>query len=217
MATFSTGSGVGDTYAAILLYCPNVSWFKQNVLGALDLLTDTENWFENGDVGVSFAVEESEKMIETCKIMNFNPFPVGMIFPFSSETPPDGYLLCDGSNYSEEDYPELFAVIGTIYGGGSGNFNVPNIVNGVVVGSGDLYEIASIGGETSHVLTESEIPSHSHTIPLTATTLAIEPGEVTVLTPIPIFTQNTGNTGGGSSHNNLQPYIALPYIIYAGR
>lgn len=217
MATFSTGSGVGDTYAAILLYCPNVSWFKQNVLGALDLMTDFENWFENGDVGVSFAIEESEKMIETCKIMNFNPFPVGIIFPFGSSIVPDGYLLCDGSSKLTVDYPELFAVIGYEYGGSGGAFNLPNLVNNVAIGSGDLYDIAATGGEINHTLIESEIPSHSHTIPLTATTLAIEPGEVTVLTPIPIFTQNTGDTGGDGSHNNLQPYLAVPYIIYAGR
>ena len=91
MATFSTGSGVGDTYAAVLLFCPDVSWFKQNILGALDLMTDEENWVENGDVGTSFAVEEAEKMIETCKIMNFNPFPIGMIFPFGSDITPNGY------------------------------------------------------------------------------------------------------------------------------
>lgn len=217
MATFSTGSGVGDNYAAFLLYCPNVSWFKQNILGALDLMTDNENWVENGDVGSSFAVEESEKMIETCVIMNFNPFPIGMIFPFSSSSVPDGYLLCDGSSYSEIDYPELFNVIGTTYGGSTGNFNVPEIRNNVVIGSGDLYNIATNGGEASHTLDVSEIPSHTHSIPLTATTLAIEPGEVTVLTPIPILTSSTGATGDGLSHNNIQPYIALPYIIYAGR
>jgi len=217
MATFSTGSGVGDTYAAVLLYCPNVSWFKQNILGALDLLTDIDNWFENGDVGVSFAVEESEKMIETCKVMNFNPFPVGMIFPFGSTSVPDGYLLCDGASKSTEDYPELFAVIGYEYGGSGSTFNLPNIVNNVVVGSGDLYGIAETGGEINHTLSESEIPSHSHSIPSTITTLALEPGEVTVLSPLPIIPSYTGNTGGSGSHNNLQPYIAMPYIIYAGR
>jgi microcystin-dependent protein len=217
MPTFSTGSGVGDNYATFLLYCPDVSWFKQNVLGALDQMTYVDNWVENGDVGTSFAVEESEKMIETCKVMNFNPFPIGMIFPFGSSTTPVGYLPCDGSNYSEGDYPELFAVIGTLYGGGSGNFNVPNIENKTPIGSGDLYSIASVGGEAMHTLDTSEIPSHSHSIPLTTTTLAVEPGEVTVLTPIPILTSDTGSTGGGSSHNNLQPYLAVPYIIYAGR
>jgi ATP-dependent DNA helicase RecG len=62
MAIFGTGSGVGTTYATILLTFPDVPWFKWNITGAINLMTLTSNWSEDGDVAVSFAVEESEKM-----------------------------------------------------------------------------------------------------------------------------------------------------------
>jgi len=217
MPTFVARSGVGDNYAAFLLPVPDVDWFKSALFGALFEMTYPNNWIELGDVAVSFAVEESAKMIANYKFMNFNPFPIGMVFPFGADAAPDGYLLCDGASYATVDYPELFAVVGYNFGGSGANFNVPNLINRVAVGSGDDYNLADLGGEATHTLDVGEIPSHSHTIPLTATTLAVEPGEVTVLTPIPIFTQDTGSTGGDGSHNNLQPFQALAYIIYAGR
>jgi len=217
MPTFVVGSGVGDNYATFLLPVVDVDWFKQALLGALFQMTISSNWIEMGDVAVSFAVEESAQMIDGFQFMNFNPFPVGIILPYGSETAPDGYLLCDGSSYAETDYPELFAVVGTQFGGSGGSFNVPDLRGLVPLGVGSGFAMGDVGGEQDHTLGTSEIPSHSHTIPLTATTLAVEPGEVTVLTPVPILTSNTGDTGGGSSHNNMQPYIALNYVIYAGR
>jgi microcystin-dependent protein len=214
---FVIGSGVGDNYATLLLTLPDVAWFKSAVMGALYELTVADNWIEFGDVAVSFAVEESAQMVAGYRFMNFNPFPVGLILPFGSETPPAAFLLCDGGSYDTEAYPELFSAIGYSFGGSGGAFNVPNLLNRTVVGMGDDFDFAISGGEVNHTLDTSEIPSHTHTIPLTATTLAVEPGEVTVLTPVPFFTQDTGATGGDGSHNNMQPYIALSYVIYAGR
>jgi microcystin-dependent protein len=41
--------------------------------------------------------------------------PAGSIMPFAGDTPPAGYLLCDGSEQSQALYPELFAVLGYKY------------------------------------------------------------------------------------------------------
>lgn len=217
MPTFVAGSGVGNNYATFLFPLVNVDWFKHALFGALFELTKPDNWIEMGDVAVSFAVEEAARMIDGYQFMLFNPFPVGLVLPFGGDTAPDGYLICDGSDYAIEDYPELFAVIGFAFGGAVDRFNVPDLGTRSVVGTGAGFSLATSGGEIDHTLDTGEIPSHSHTIPLTTTTLAVEPGEVTVLTPIPIFTADTGNTGGGGSHNNMPPYLALSYVIYAGR
>jgi len=217
MPTFKIGSGVGDNYATFLLPLPDVDWFKSALLGALFLMTNPNNWYEAGDVGVSFAIEEAAKMINNFTFMKFNPIPVGMIFPFGGAAAPDGYAICDGSTLSATDYPELFAVVGYTYGGSGDSFQVPNVVNRFVVGSGDVYANNDTGGESTHTLTTTEMPSHSHTIPRTITTLVVEPGEVTALTPIPFFDDVTGETGGDGAHNNLPPYIALTAIIYKGR
>jgi microcystin-dependent protein len=231
MAIFGTGSGVGSTYATCLLTFPDVDWFKRNIVGAIDQMTLDFNWSEDGDVGVSFAVEESEKMLEAMLFMGFNPFPPGMMFPFGADAAPDGYLLCDGNAYSSTDYPELFAAIGYGFGGSAGSFNVPDLRNRVAIGSGDIYALAATGGEEEVFLDVAAMPSHTHTdighqhtIPL-VTSLPAQAGvgfagDVTV----PIVTNVTGiasannqNTGGDGAHNNLQPYQAANFIIYAGR
>ena len=59
--------------------------------------------------------------------------PLGMILPYSANTlnPPYGFLWCDGSAVSISMYPELFALIGTLYGSGDGSttFNLPDLTD----------------------------------------------------------------------------------------
>ena len=57
--------------------------------------------------------------------------PVGVFMPYAADTPPEGWLVCDGSAVGREDYSELFALIGTKYGAGdnSTTFNLPNFIN----------------------------------------------------------------------------------------
>ena len=54
--------------------------------------------------------------------------PTGAIFSFPIDTPPTGYLVCDGSEVSRTTYSDLFALIGTMYGNGDGSttFNLPD-------------------------------------------------------------------------------------------
>ena len=52
--------------------------------------------------------------------------PVGTIIAWPTETPPDGYLICDGSEKSRTTYNELYGIIGTIYGTGTGTFKLPD-------------------------------------------------------------------------------------------
>ena len=53
---------------------------------------------------------------------------IGQIVAFPSSITPIGAFSCDGSELSREAYPELFEVIGTIYGEGDGSttFNIPD-------------------------------------------------------------------------------------------
>jgi microcystin-dependent protein len=102
--------------------------------------------------------------------------PVGSVLPFAGvrTTVPEGWLLCDGTAYSSENYPDLYAVIYENYGDGSvttnpdgsvgpatvdtsipGNapaqcdFNVPDLrgqfLRGVDAGSGTDPDAASRG------------------------------------------------------------------------
>ena len=89
---------------------------------------------------------------------------------WSTNTAPSGWFVCDGSAISRTTYSDLFAVIGTIYGVGDGSttFNVPNLKGRAIVGRDasqtEFDVLGETGGEKTHVLTESEMPSHRHGI-----------------------------------------------------
>ena len=92
---------------------------------------------------------------------------VGEIYMFGGSTPPAGFLLCDGSSISRATYSDLFDVIGVSYGHGDGSttFNIPELQGRVIIGASINHVLAETGGEESHILTASEIPTHSHSVP----------------------------------------------------
>ncbi|HEV7737091.1 MAG TPA: tail fiber protein [Chlamydiales bacterium] len=145
---------------------------------------------------------------------------IGYITPYITEFPPANVLPCDGSTYLRDDFPALYEAIDPFFIVDADHFTVPDLRGRTVIaaGAGGGLTDRSVGevlGEETHQLTESELASHVHSIPLTATTLAVEPGEVAVLTPVPILTQSTGATGGDGAHNNMQPSYVLNYGVIA--
>jgi microcystin-dependent protein len=54
--------------------------------------------------------------------------PPGTVVAFGGETPPSGWLVCDGQEISRTQYAELFSAIGTVHGEGDGltTFNLPD-------------------------------------------------------------------------------------------
>lgn len=162
--------------------------------------------------------------------------PVGCIVPFTSDTVPENWLLCDGQAVSRTDYALLFSRIGTTYGVGDGSttFNLPDLRGRVAVGKDstqtEFDNLGETGGEKTHTLTVDEMPSHNH---MQSTNY----GRMTNMLEIDKnygFAQNgaykdrtvaatgattnvyeTLSTGGGQAHNILQPYQVTNYIIKA--
>ena len=145
--------------------------------------------------------------------------PVGTVVGFAGSTIPQGWVLCNGGQYNSTDYPELYGVIGDIYGTPlSGWFNVPDLRSRVIVGrkssQTEFDTLGETGGEISHTLTTSEMPAHNHS-GLFSRAIYPSTGAANAMTTVSATPVNTANSGGGDPHNNLQPYITLNYIIRA--
>ena len=74
-------------------------------------------------------------------------------------------------------------------------------------GNGNSYTAGQTGGESTHLLTTAEMPSHNHSID--AVSQVVQPN-ANVNTTVKVPGAGTsGNAGGGQAHNNMPPYIAL--------
>lgn len=144
--------------------------------------------------------------------------PAGVVQAYGGTVAPSGWLMCDGSAVSRTTYAGLFGAISTIYGAGDGSttFNVPDLRGRAVVGAGAGTGLTSrtlgttFGAET-HTLSTGEMPAHSHTV---------SAGTTAGAGANPTDSLNTGGNayatssqGGGAAHNNVQPSLALNYIV----
>ncbi len=146
---------------------------------------------------------------------------VGEIKMYGGATAPSGWLICDGSAVSRTTYAGLYNAIGATFGAGDGSttFNLPDMRGRVPVGVGQGTgltgrALAAAAGEETHTTTVNELPSHQHT----------ETGNngVAGSNVVSATTNATGAnalynasaaTGGGAAHNNMQPYLAVNFII----
>jgi microcystin-dependent protein len=150
----------------------------------------------------------------------FSATPAGTITGWGGTTAPPNWLLCDGSAVSRATYASLFAAIGIAFGAGDGSttFNLPNLKGRVPVGRDatqtEFDVLGETGGEKSHLLTIAEMPAHSHTTRIrTAITWAGLSAGAQIYGLDSAGNDATSTTGGGTAHNNLQPYQVVNYII----
>lgn len=156
-------------------------------------------------------------------------FPIGFMAPFAGVgTPPEGWLVADGSNKLIVKYPALAAVLGSTYGAApSGSFKLPNMANSVPIGPGSLGAIGDTVGALTSSVTGSAIigvnnlPSHTHdhgTLEITSsgshrhrawTVTSSGAGAQTAL--------NTGDDGSSSDQNSQDYRDTLPGSFQGAR
>lgn len=156
--------------------------------------------------------------------------PAGTVLPWagSVQNVPAGYVLCNGATYQVAEQGSLFRAIGTTYGqDGTGTFRVPDLRSRVPVGvdtrDADFNTHGRTGGTKTHTLTVAQMPVHDHDFGYTGQSGSFEqwPYNQTAGGNVGFAGVASGATnfvdikdaGGGQSHPNLQPYIALNYII----
>ena len=129
---------------------------------------------------------------------------------------------------------DLFYPVGTIYETTSSDLDTVDKVNAHFGGTWEFYGAGRVlvaksmdtefdttgktGGEKTHTLTVGEMPSHKHSVYGFQTSPVTSPnnqgGGVALddqarWTMLTSSSQGVQNTGGGGSHNNLQPYITV--------
>ncbi len=115
----------------------------------------------------------------------------------SAETVPDGWAICNGAN------------------------GTPDLRNRFILGAGGDHGPYATGGEAYHVLTEGEMPSHTHVFPWGEswpnwTPYGVATGKGCIGsgdTDYDNYWSFTSWTGGNQAHNNMPPYMALYYIM----
>jgi microcystin-dependent protein len=150
---------------------------------------------------------------------------------------PRGFAQCDGQILPINQNQSLYSLLGTTYGGdGRTTFALPDLRGRVPVhvgnGGGHAVTQGERAGEASHALAAGEIPPHNHLARATDATPAgmtqagnlLSPtgGGRQPLTPYgdpdgsaltPLAAASIGNTGSGGGHNNMQPSLALNFVI----
>lgn len=104
---------------------------------------------------------------------------IGEIHMFAGSNIPDGYLVCDGTDYYQSQYPELYAVIGNQYNTAlthtgsyyttdSNKFRVPDLRARFIVGKdteySDYNSLGKGGGKDYVTLLATHLPTHNHSV-----------------------------------------------------
>jgi microcystin-dependent protein len=157
------------------------------------------------------------------------------IIIFAGNFAPAGWAMCNGQLLPIAQNTAVFSLIGTFYGGdGVASFALPDLRGRVPIHMGQgvgtsNYIIGQTGGVESVILTQSQLPAHTHAVNVygAAGTETSPTGNLPAATPLtstvkpyssqpPSATMNSAmiaSVGNGAGVSVLQPYLTVNYII----
>lgn len=152
---------------------------------------------------------------------------VGEIRLFAANFAPAGWLLCHGQLLAISENETLFQLVGTTYGGdGQSTFALPDLRSRVPLHQGNGYILAEAGGVEAVTLMAQQLPAHTHAL-LVSTDVATQSapaGSVLAQSTAadlyiedapgaPLAAAALSPFGGSQPHTNVQPFLALNFII----
>jgi len=209
------GEPPGTYYSRRLLIPQDVDWIAI-VSGALAELLKPWNFEQDTGISPDDTAAAFSLMFDGYNTEDWAM--IGVIIPYATTNPPVNTLSCDGASHLRADYPLLYAALVSAYHTDADHFTTPDLRGRSLVGAGQgsgltNRAVAASGGNETHQLSSGEMPAHVHSGAFTAGPIAFTVG------PAPAFVLNvpvnTGSTGGGGAHNNMQPWLALNYCIIA--
>lgn len=159
-----------------------------------------------------------------------------MAEPFLAETrimsfgfAPQGWALCNGQLLPVRQNQALFALLGVNFGGdGIETFGLPDLRGRTPIHFDNNHTIGQKGGEEAHVLTNPEMPTHTHSLKAKTTLVnnnIPDPANYLGQTlPNLVYSSQSQNfntmnaaslsfIGGNQPHTNMQPYLTLNFCI----
>lgn len=111
--------------------------------------------------GLLFQTRAQVQLLQRQVAGFLNPVGAIQLWTGQQDNIPSGWLNCDGSSVLISAYPELYSVIGIIYGQVDGtHFNLPNFTGKFAIGVSTANVIGSSGG--SKTITTDNMPNHNH-------------------------------------------------------
>lgn len=208
---------------------------QQLLLAAVKQMQSSYAWVDGDDPATYDIIHAQIAETITELIVTAMPdfSPVGTIVAFANyNSVPEKWLYCNGSLVAQSTYPELFDLIGTIYGATVGSdFRLPELRQRMIFGAlnAPSYEQGVFAGVEATALSISNLPAHSHEVPAHAHTFStslnngtrqdrVARGDNTNVLTQSTFNQpatNTDNVGAGASFNIMNPHLCVGYIIKA--
>ena len=159
---------------------------------------------------------------------------VGQLLLVPYDFAPEGWVFCDGSELPIGDFGDLFALIGTIYGGdGEHTFAVPDLRGRTPIGTGNArggsqYYLGETGGMEIVVLDSTNLAPHTHAWNVAAApaTGAHPQGSVLADGQSIYRSQSSADTalasaacsksGASQWHDNMGPFLVMNWMIATG-
>ena len=141
----------------------------------------------------------------------------GSVIAWAANSTPDGYLLCNGAAVSRTTYKALFDTIGTTYGTGDGSttFNLPNLTDRFIQGSGTAGTVKAAGLPNASGTFRAIYGNNSGAFSNNGQQTTEDPGNGGTSNNHTVWTMNLSKSNGifGASNTVQPPALTMRYYI----